>query len=234
MSIHCSTQAIVLGYQEKGEGDRVVTIFTQNFGRLDVLVKGMRKMKSKLRGGLPLFSISEIRFVEGKSWKRLTDSVLVQEFDSLKKELDKITLASKAADVFKSLVKGEQKEDRIWSLLLDFFSCLDSNSRIDLLYPYFCWNLVALLGYEPELYQCLVCRNSLNPGGLNFSNKGGLVCSKCVSDKQDLMVVQANTVKVIREALKRNPQDFLKIKVRPEVKKEVEQVTEFYLSSLLS
>ncbi len=55
MFTHYRTQGIILKKEDRGEADRLFTIYTKDFGKLELLAKGERKIKSKLRGGLELF-----------------------------------------------------------------------------------------------------------------------------------------------------------------------------------
>jgi DNA repair protein RecO len=61
------TQGIVLSRTNFGEADRILTILTPDQGRIRAIAKGARKIKSKLAGGIELFSISQITFIQGKS-----------------------------------------------------------------------------------------------------------------------------------------------------------------------
>ena len=60
------TQAIVLRRTNYGEADRVLQILTPD-GKFSVMARGARREKSRLNGGIELFSISEVVIGEGKS-----------------------------------------------------------------------------------------------------------------------------------------------------------------------
>ncbi len=64
---HIQTKGIVLSRTDFGEADRILTILTPDQGKLRLMAKGVRKIKSKLAGGIELFSISQISFIPGKS-----------------------------------------------------------------------------------------------------------------------------------------------------------------------
>ena len=57
---------IVLARTDFGEADRIVTFLTPDHGKLRLMARGVRKIKSKLAGGIELFSISELTFMYGK------------------------------------------------------------------------------------------------------------------------------------------------------------------------
>lgn len=60
------TEAIVLSRVNYGEADRILTLLTPDYGKIRVMAKGVRRVKSKLAGGIELFSVSEITFIKGK------------------------------------------------------------------------------------------------------------------------------------------------------------------------
>ncbi len=62
-----TTQAIILKRLNFSEADRILTVITPDKGRLSLLAKAVRRPKSKLAGGLELFSVSDITYVEGRS-----------------------------------------------------------------------------------------------------------------------------------------------------------------------
>ncbi len=63
MAVHYRTQGFVLKKTDLWEADQVFSIYTQDFGKLKVLGKAIRKIKSKLRSGAELFYLSETEFI---------------------------------------------------------------------------------------------------------------------------------------------------------------------------
>lgn len=60
------TKGIILRRINYGEADRIVTFLTPDHGKVVLRAKGVRRVKSKLAGGIELFSVSSITFIEGK------------------------------------------------------------------------------------------------------------------------------------------------------------------------
>ena len=79
MAIHYRTQGFILKKTDRGEADQILTIYTKDFGKLEILGKAIRKIKSKLRSGADLFYFSEIEFIQGKAYKTLTDILKLKE-----------------------------------------------------------------------------------------------------------------------------------------------------------
>lgn len=239
MFLHYRTKSFVLKEQERGEADKLFTVFAKDFGKLEVLGRAIRKMKSKLRAGIPLFSFSEIEFIQGKAYKTLTDAVLIKYFENIKKDSQKFEAARRISETFDNLVKGQEKDEKTWRLLNEVFVKLNSfqlsMAGCRLLYYYFFWKFVSFLGYQPELYQCLICTNKLKPKNLYFGSEGGIICDDCYQkEKPPASPIDPNIIKILREILKRDPTRFLKLKVKKKYLLSLEKVSDFYLSFVLS
>ena len=66
MSSRLRTHAIVLRRVDYGESDRIVTMLTDDAGKITLMAKGARNVRSKLAGGIELFSVSEIVYTPGR------------------------------------------------------------------------------------------------------------------------------------------------------------------------
>ncbi|TSC75212.1 MAG: DNA repair protein RecO (recombination protein O) [Parcubacteria group bacterium Gr01-1014_30] len=145
---------------DRGESDQLLTVYTKDFGRLEILAKAVRKISSKLRSASELFYLSEIEFIQGKTLKTLTDAVLIDKFSAIRSDLKKLKVAYKVAEDFDNLIKGQEKDPKIWHLLSETFQRLNNQSlvisRLSLVYYYFFWNLASLLGYQPKIQDCFV------------------------------------------------------------------------------
>jgi DNA repair protein RecO (recombination protein O) len=62
-----STKAVILTRTDYGEADRIMTFLTPELGKVRAMAKGVRKPKSKLAGGIELFSVSDITYIVGRS-----------------------------------------------------------------------------------------------------------------------------------------------------------------------
>jgi len=75
------TRAIVLRRTNYGEADRILNVLTPE-GKKSVIAKGVRREKSKLAGGIELFSVSNITIHEGKGDLGILTSSRLQDFYS--------------------------------------------------------------------------------------------------------------------------------------------------------
>ena len=86
------TEAIVLRRTDYGEADRILQLLTPE-GKRSVIAKGVRKEKSKLAGGIELFSVSEVVIHEGKTELGvLTSAKLMEYYDACVKDIELIEM----------------------------------------------------------------------------------------------------------------------------------------------
>ena len=193
MFVHHRTSGFILKKVNRRETDQLLTIYTKDFGKLEILAKAIRKISSKLKSGAEIFYLSEIEFIQGKTRKTLTDAILIEKFENLRKDLKRIKIAYKISEFLDNLISGQEPDEKIWRLLLETFNKLNTRAAAKCgeermffeykIYYYFAWNLLLILGYRPELYSCVLCQKKLVAGNLFFSAKeGGVICQKCFKE----------------------------------------------------
>jgi DNA repair protein RecO (recombination protein O) len=237
MFVHYRTKGLFLERKDRGEADQLFTIYTKDFGKLEILGKAIRKIKSKLRSGANNFCISEVEFIQGKAYKTLTDTLLIDKFEGLKKDLKKIKIAYQIAETFNNLVREQEKDKGIWNLLKEIFKDLSNSqftiSRIQLLYYYFLWKLFSFLGYSPQLYNCAICQKKVSPGDLLFSSKeGGIICPDCFKKIKKGKNISPEIIKILRFILEKNWSQTKKLKVEDSYLKDLRIISTDYLSFL--
>lgn len=237
MSIRYRTQGFIFKKEDRAEADRVFSVFTQNFGRLEIYAKAIRKINSKLKSGIDTFYLSEIEFIQGKNRKTLTDAILIKKFNNILENPEKLEISAKIAEDLSVFIKGQEKDEKLFNLINETFEKFKNLKieKLEILYVYFMWNFFSELGYAPEIQKCAECKDKLNPYGLYFSNKeGGIICKKCsVADRQAVKI-NSDVVKILRLILKNDWQTLARLKIEELSQKLLKQVSESYRSHMLS
>ena len=84
------TKAIVLRRTDYAEADRILQLLTPEVKK-SVIARGVRKEKSRLAGGIELFSVSEVVIHAGRGdLGVLTSARLIEHYDALVRDLDLI------------------------------------------------------------------------------------------------------------------------------------------------
>jgi DNA repair protein RecO (recombination protein O) len=258
VAIHYRTIGFVFKKEDRFEADRAFAVFTYDFGRLEIVARAIRKITSKLKAGIEIFSLSEIEFIQGKTHKTLTDAITIENFNNVTQDLNRLEISYRISEVLDNFIKGQEKDEDIWNLIIETFEKINSCSLLSvhcsLFYYYFLWNFLSVLGYQPELFKCALCQNKLNPYELYFSHKeGGIICKTCSihqpAEKKDIKKItpmqthsypeqsrriNSDVVKILRLILKKDWQILSKLKIEPSSQKLLKEISDNYYFHLLS
>jgi len=146
------TTGIILSRTDYGEADRIITVLTPDHGKLKLMARGVRKVKSKLAGGIELFSTSHITYIEGRGEiGTLTSTRLIRHYDGIVRDIDRVQLGY---ELIKQLNRATEDELEIayYALLEQTFGVLD-DPDIDprLIRLLFEARLLRLAGHAPNL-----------------------------------------------------------------------------------
>ncbi len=146
------TQGIILARTDYGEADRIITLLTPDRGKLRLMAKGVRRLKSKLAGGIELFSTSEITYMPGRGEiGTLLSTRLVRYYKHIAGDINRTMLGY---DLIKQLNKAteDEPEPDYYHLLEQSFAALDDATiDLDLVRAWFTGQLLRLSGHTPNL-----------------------------------------------------------------------------------
>jgi len=147
------TEAIILARTDYGEADRILTLLTPDDGKLRLMAKGVRRVKSKLAGGIELFSVSTITFVKGRGdIGTLVSTRLVRYYKHIVEDLDRTMLGY---ELIKQLnkVTEDHPEPEYFELLKQVFEALDDPTiPLPLVRFWFTAQLLKQSGHSPNLH----------------------------------------------------------------------------------
>lgn len=239
------TEAVIISQREHGERDKLFTVFTKKYGKIEILAKSIRRVKAKLKGGLQVLNYVYLEFIKGKNFNITTDVIIKDEFSSLKSSVRKFRLSLHVCTLLDRLVKGAERDERIWKLLLEtLYKLKHAKDKLETSVYYFEWDLLSCLGFKPELYSCISCHEELKRGKFSFSVKdGGVLCQKCTekyeaeksrfSSKMEvtegIKEISKNAIKVLRLIIMRNQKIFRRLKLTPELNKELDSLSRAFI-----
>ena len=146
------TVGIVLARTNYGEADRIITVLTNDSGKIRLVAKGVRKIRSKLAGGIELFSSNDIMYLPGKGGLgTLVSSRLRKNYGSIVKHIDRTMYAY---DVLKLIHKitEDSPEPEYYILLESMLDVLNDEAiALDVIRTWFHMQLLQIGGHTPNL-----------------------------------------------------------------------------------
>ncbi len=205
---HLTTKAIILKRIDFSESDRILALLTKDQGKIRVIAKGVRKMKSKLAGGIELLSVTDITYIQGRSEiHTLVSSRLDEHYSNIVKDINRTMLAYELIKKIDRLTE-DSAGDEYFELLCRALQALNDDSlSSELLETWFNLQLLQTTGHAPNLVydtedqQLVLGRSySLDPDDMTFK-------------QHEAGYYQANHIKLLRLASQTSdPLRLLKVK----------------------
>ena len=149
---YIKTLGYVLKRVNYGEADRILNIITPK-GKLSAIARGVRKDKSKLAGGVELFSLTEFNIRLGRGELGLvTGAKMIKFYGNLLKDFPKMELA---ASILKKInVLAEHSDSSEYFEIVDqSLEGLSKGLENDLVEAWVLINLLKTSGEEINLYR---------------------------------------------------------------------------------
>jgi DNA repair protein RecO (recombination protein O) len=147
-----TTVGIILNRIDYGEADRILTLLTPDYGKLRVLAKGVRRIKSKMAGGIELFSVSQLGFIKGQGGLgTLTSTRLETHYGNIVTNLER-TMAG--YEIIKRLDRATEEgvEQEFFDILKQAFEALnDDTISLPVVRLWFGMQLLEVGGRSPNL-----------------------------------------------------------------------------------
>ncbi len=181
------TTGIVLEVADIGEGDRRVSVYTEELGKLELFAKSARKISSKLSPHIEPLTIAECYVARGRI-DHLAGIERRVRF-SFGESLERLTHALWGAELVQRLTKPEHPESHIFTLLASWLAYVDHVSSPRLPPSGRCLFLLKLLlylGYRQEFDHCLRCHTKEGETWYFSAPSGGLTCADCAHESYDL------------------------------------------------
>lgn len=147
-----TTKGIVLNRINYGEADRILTIITPDYGKIRAIAKGVRKEKSKLAGGIELFTITNLSYIPGRrDISTLVSTRLATNFGNIVKDLSRTQFGYTVLKTIDKITEDECEEE-YFVLAGETLSALnDTGADILLTEAWFYLQLLRLMGHTPNL-----------------------------------------------------------------------------------
>jgi DNA repair protein RecO (recombination protein O) len=173
------TSAIVLRYTNYRDYDRILTLFSGEYGKMVAASHACRRPKSPLLPGSQLFCFCE--YVLRQKGERLSvmQCEIMDSFFDLGTRIEIFAHATFILNICEELSTQGEGNPELFALLIRSLSALCYTNRDPLeVAVYFLLNVMDITGYKPCLDRCAVCgREGVWP---YFSTQyGGTVCDKC-------------------------------------------------------
>jgi DNA repair protein RecO (recombination protein O) len=229
------TPAIILRRFDLGEADRLLTLLTPHHGKIEVVAKGARKLTSTKTGHVELFTRADMLIHKGRELGIAVQAEMTAPYLPLRDDLTLGAYAGYAAELADRFTnEGDDETTRLFTLLDETFNrlCTDPDPRLAL--RYYEIHLLDISGFRPELNECVIGHEDIQPEDQYFSYaEGGVVCPQDAMRGTSFIPLPLLTLKVLRH-LQRSPYARVKeLQVSNSLHDDLERVMQGYITYLL-
>lgn len=147
---HYSSEGIVLARRNYGETDRILIVYSKNFGKISLLAKGVRKPNSRKRGHLEVFSHIKFSAAKGKNLDIVTEAEIIDSFPKIRDDLRKVAVAYYFMEVAGRTTRDGEKNEVLYSNILKNLSMLKISVTLRKLRKDFIYQTLTILGFWPK------------------------------------------------------------------------------------
>ncbi|SHJ91147.1 DNA replication and repair protein RecO [Anaerobranca californiensis DSM 14826] len=225
------TTGIVIKTFPYREADMIVRIFSLKKGKMDMLAKGTKKIKSKLAATVQPFTYGEYTFYQ-KNYNLavLRQSEIIANYKNIISDLKLTFMGYYICEFIDYFLQENQGHPRFFALTvktLEFINNFPDQSHA--IFTAFKIKGISLMGFTPTLTNCIKCGFKDENLKFIFSVKeGGLLCSKCVPENN--LFLPKKEILLLLFLLKSTYEEILKVNLTSEQLKTVESIIGKYIN----
>jgi DNA repair protein RecO (recombination protein O) len=184
-------KGIVIKETQYKDNDKIITILTDDLGKVSCIAKGAKKTNSPILASSQYLVYSEFVLYKSSNFYYVNSSSIINMFYNLRIDFDKLQIVFELTRLINNLTDENQDTSKILQLFLNTIYVIEkSNKDSSLVVSTFKIKLFALLGFSPRINSCSNCSRSFIEKTDNdydiFYNyiDNTFCCEKCVEDNK--------------------------------------------------
>ncbi len=231
--MYLTTKALVLRLTDYNDRDALLTVLTQEHGKLTVKARGLRRKNSPLVAPCQLLAYAEFTLFEYRGQYTVNEAHSIELFQGLRRDLGKLSLGTYFAQAAEVLSQEDLPNPELLSLVLN---CLYALSKLEkpenLVKAVFELRAASIAGYTPNLFGCHSCGNQ-SADRFDLS-EGHMECISCRTGSAGIrMPVSPGTLEAMRYIVYCDPKKLFAFEIGEDSLSQLSGITEAYLTTQL-
>ncbi|KMY50837.1 DNA repair protein RecO [Peribacillus loiseleuriae] len=220
-------EGIVIRRTDYGENNKIITLYTREFGKIGVMARGAKKPNNRLSAVTQLFYYGYFIFTPSSGLGSLQQGETIDSMRSIREDIFATAYASYMVELLDRSVDDRKANPFLFELLYQSLYYINEGYDAEILKFIFEMKMLQVNGLSPTLSQCASCGNS--EGEFSFSiREGGFLCHRCVGKDRYHMKISPMTVKLLRLFYYFDLSRLGNISVKAETKKELQTIIDAY------
>lgn len=233
--MHITTDALVLRVVDYKEADQILTLLTQELGKITASARGVRRKGSAIAAGCQLLCWSQaVLYDYGGRWQ-VKETAILRQFRGVRADLERLALACYFAEVTETLAVEGLPCPELLSLLLNSLHALDQlpGRPLRLVKAAFELKAACLAGYEPMAEGCCRCGAEEPTSPCLQLAEGILLCAACQTGEEGTLPLDGPSLAALRHIVYGNPKRLFSFPIPAESLELLARLSERYLQTQL-
>ncbi|MCH6266517.1 MULTISPECIES: DNA repair protein RecO [Neobacillus] len=220
-------EGIVIRTTDYGETNKIITLYTREWGKVGFMARGAKKPNSRLSAITQLFTHGYFLVQKGTGLGGLQQGEVISSMRSIGEDIFLTAYASYIVELTDKCTEEKKPNPFHFELLYQTLHYMNEGFDADILVNIYEMKMLNVLGLYPILNQCSVCGST--DGHFSFSiREGGFICHRCLAkDPYHIKLSQA-AVKLLRLFYYFDLSRLGNISVKDETKAELKKVISVY------
>lgn len=220
-------EGIVIRTTDYGETNKIVTLYTREWGKIGVMARGAKKPSSRLAAITQHFTYGYFLVFRSKGLGNLQQGEIISTYRDIREDLFLTAHASYVVELLDKSTEERKPNPFLFELLQQTLHYMNEGYDVDVLTNIFEMKMLNVIGIYPELNQCAVCHN--NEGVFGFSiREGGLICEQCFERDPYHLKVAQSTIRLLRLFYYFDLSRLGSISIKDTTKQELKKVIHMY------
>ena len=187
-----TTKGIALKATDYKENDKLILLYSLEYGKITVHAKGIRKGNAKLKFAADQFCFGRYELSKIDDRFTLKTCEQLESFFSLREDIFAYYAACTVAECLANFTEEGQSEPNVFVETLKALSTLTETEPLTVTLKYLL-TFLQIQGTELQFDRCVACGEPINKAHLDLQ-KGGAVCDACSTSES--ISVSARTVAI--------------------------------------
>ncbi|MBM7691798.1 DNA repair protein RecO (recombination protein O) [Peribacillus deserti] len=220
-------EGIVIRRSNYGENNKIITLYTREWGKIAVMARGASKPSSRFSSVTQLFNYGSYLVQSSKGMGGLQQGETFSSMRSIREDIISTAYASYIVELLDKSVEDRKPNPYLFELLYQSLNYINEGYDSEIIKFIFEMKMLDVLGLHPSLNQCASCGSA--EGNFSFSiREGGFICHRCIEKDPYHLKISPAAVKLLRVFYYFDLSRLGSISVKPETKKELEHVIHTY------
>jgi DNA repair protein RecO (recombination protein O) len=233
------TEAIVLRTMKYRDSSKIATLFTREYGKLSVVAKGARDRTRRF--GSSLDALNHVQAViykkDGRDLHLLSQCDVLNHFDDLSKDLDRLTAGMTILELVQAVARVEEESSAMFDIVREGLETLEHTRDPSAVVLHLELKLLDIMGFRPQLSSCSGCGASLKVAdrgtiqGVLRLTPGGYFCTICDRKETESSLARFEVMSLLRDIQESTFQSLREVIISPSIREGAKRTLWFYLTS---